>query len=55
MAAAANHIFKGPVMDWSTDEGVYNRYKLWKQHCELLFTGPLVKLDEAIKCKYQLY
>ena len=53
--AAANHIFKGPVMDWSTDEGLYNRYKIWKQQCELLFTGPLVKLEEVVKCKYLLY
>lgn len=53
--AAANQILKGPVMDWSTDEGLYSRFKIWKQQCELLFTGPLVKLEEAVKCKYLLF
>ena len=44
-------------MDWSMDEGLYNCYKIWKQQCELLFTGPLVKLEEVVKCtcKYLLY
>ena len=42
-------------MDWSVGEGLYNCFKLWKQQCELLFSGPLVKLEEAIQCKYLLY
>ena len=42
-------------MDWSVGEGLYNRFKLWKQQCELLFSGPLVKLKEPIQCKYLLY
>ena len=42
-------------MDWSVGEGLYNRFKLWKQQCELLFSGPLVKLEEPIQCKYLLY
>ena len=42
-------------MDWSVGEGLYSCFKLWKQQCELLFSGPLVKLEEAIQCKYLLY
>jgi hypothetical protein len=42
-------------MDWSTDKGLYGRFKIWKQQCELLFSGPLVKLEEPIRCKYLLY
>ena len=42
-------------MDWSIGEGLYNRFKLWKQQCELLFSGPIVKLEEPIRCKYLLY
>ena len=42
-------------MDWSIREGLYNRFKLWKQQCELLFSGPLVKLEEPIQCNYLLY
>ena len=42
-------------MDWSVGEGPYNCFKLWKQQWELLFSGPLVKLEEAIQCKYLLY
>lgn len=53
--AANSSMLKGPVMEWSTNEGLYSRFKLWKQQCELLFTGPLVKIDEAILCKYLLY
>ena len=28
---------------------------MWKQRCELLFTGPMAKIDEEIKCKHLLY
>lgn len=52
---AAGQIAKGPTMDWSAGEGLYNRFKIWKQQCELLFSGPLLKLDETIQCKYLLY
>ena len=42
-------------MDWSTDENLYSRFKMWKQRCELLFTGPMAKIDEEIQCKHLLY
>ena len=52
---ATSQIIKEPVTDWSIGEGLYNRFKLWKQQCELLFSGPIVKLEEPIRCKYLLY
>ena len=52
---ATSQIIKAPVMDWSIGEGLYKRFKLWKQQCELLFSGPLVKLEEPIQSKYLLY
>ncbi|PFX17897.1 Retrovirus-related Pol polyprotein from transposon 17.6 [Stylophora pistillata] len=32
-----------------------SQFKMWKQRCELLFTGPMAKIDEEIKCKHLLY
>ena len=52
--ATASFIDKGPSMDWSTDDNLYSRFKMWKQRCELLFTGPMVKIDE-VQCKHLLY
>ena len=28
---------------------------MWKQRWKLLFTGPMAKIDEEIKCKHLLY
>ena len=28
---------KGPGMDWNPDNGLPNRYELWKRECTLLF------------------
>ena len=53
--ATPSFIDKGPSIDWSTDENLYNRFKMWKQRCELLFTGPMGKIDEEVKCKHLLY
>ena len=48
-------IDKAFSIDWSMDEKLYNRFKIWKQRCELLFTGPMGKIDEEVKCKNLLY
>ena len=53
--ASASFIDKGPSMDWSTDENLYSQFKMWKQRCELLFTGPMAKIDDEIKCEHLLY
>ena len=46
--ASASFIDKGPSIDWCTDENLYGRFKMWKLRCELLFTGPMAKIDEEI-------
>ena len=53
--ATASFIDKGPSIDWSTDKNLYTRFKMWKHRCELLFTRPMGKIDEEIKCKHLLY
>ena len=45
---------KGPVMDWSPDNGLPNRYKLWKQKCILLFETLLCEKTEEYQCKMLL-
>lgn len=59
MSENENHVAsswydKGPMMDWTDNEGLYRRFKVWKQRVELIFAGPLVKVEEEIKCKYLL-
>ena len=34
-------IDKGPVMDWTNDSGLDERYRKWKKCVEVLFKGPL--------------
>ena len=54
--ASPSFIDKGPSIDWSTDDRTYIAdLKCWKQRRELLFTGPMAKIDEEIKCKHLLY
>lgn len=48
-------IDKGFFMDWSIDDNLYSCFKMWKQRCELLFIGLMVKIDEEVQCKYFLY
>ena len=45
---------KGPSMDWSPDSNLPNRYKLWKQKCNLIFDTILCEKSEEYKCKMLL-
>ena len=42
-------IDKGPVMDWTNDLGLDERYRKWKKCVEVLFKGPLNVVLEAVK------
>ena len=56
--ATSSFIDKGPSIDWVTDEKLYSRFKMWKQRCELLFNGPMGKIENANICctsKHLLY
>ena len=46
--------FTPPTMDWSTPGDVHKRFKLFKQKCELIFTGPLEGADAGKKVKHLL-
>ena len=52
---ASSFINKGPCTDWSTDDNLYSRFKMWNQRCKLLFTGPMAKINEEIQCKHLMY
>ena len=48
-------IDKGPVMDWTNDIGLGERYRKWKKWVEVLFKGPLNTVAEGVKCNYIIY
>ena len=48
-------IDKGPVMDWTNDTGLGERYRKWKKHVEVLFKVPLNAVAEGVKCNYIIY
>ena len=41
-------IDKGPVMDWTNDSGLDERYRKWKKQVEVLFKGPLNAVAEEL-------
>ena len=42
-------INKGPVMDWTNDNGLDESYRKWKKKVEILFKDPLS--TAVMKCK----
>ena len=42
---------RGPKMNWSVDDGLYNRFIKWKIRCENILNCELAMLSEARKCK----
>ena len=44
---------KCPRMDWET-ENLPERWKRFRQHVELMFSGPLIAKKEEEKCSYWL-
>lgn len=42
-----------PQMDWSNPQ-LHEAWKSFKQHIELIFSGPLANKDEKAKCSYLL-
>ena len=46
--------FKPPSMDWTSPGDVHKRLKIFKQKCELIFAGPLEKVEEAKKVRLLL-
>ena len=46
--------FKPPDMDWATPGDIHKRFKLFQQKCELIFAGPLDKVEEPKKVRLLL-
>ena len=46
--------FKPSSMDWTTLGDIHKRFKLFKQKCELIFAGPLDKVEEVKKARLLL-
>ena len=42
---------EGPAMDWTVNDGLYNRFLKWKLKCENILECDLAILPEARKCK----
>ena len=42
---------EGPKMNWTVDDGLYNRFVKWKLKCENILDCKLAMLSEARKCK----
>ena len=48
-------INKGPVLDWTDDNGIMERYWIWKKRVEILFRGPLNTAGDGVKCNCLIY
>ena len=45
---------EGPTMDWTMNDGLYNRILTWRLKCENILECELAMLPEARKCKKKL-
>ena len=48
-------IDKGPILDWTDDNGLLEHFRKWKKKVEILFRGPLNTANDAVKCNYIIY
>ena len=48
-------IYKGPVLDWTDDNGLMEHFRKWKKKVEILFRGPLTNANDPVKCNYIIY
>ena len=48
-------INKGPILDWTDDNGLRKRFRKWRKKVEILFKGPLNMANDAVKCNYIIY
>ena len=48
-------IDKGPILDWTDDNGLMECYRKWRKKVEVLFKGPLNMANDAVKCNYIIY
>ena len=48
-------IDKGPVLDWTDDNGLLEWFRKWKKNVEIPFRGPLATANDTVKCNYIIY
>ena len=48
-------IDKGPVLDWTDDNGLLECFRKWKKKVEILFWGPFNAAGDGVKCNYIIY
>ena len=48
-------IDKGPILDWTDDNGLFGMLKEMEEEMEILFRGPLNGANGAVKCNYIIY
>ena len=48
-------IDKGPVLDWTDNNGLMEHFRMWKKKVEILFRGPLTGANDIAKCNYIIY
>ena len=48
-------IDKGPVLDWTDDNGLMECFRMWKEKVEILFRSPLTSANDAVKYNYIIY
>ena len=48
-------IDKGPVLDWTDDNGLMECFRMWKKKVEILFWGLLTSANDAVKWNYIIY
>ena len=48
-------IDKGPVLDWTDDNGLMEHYRKWKKKVEVLFKGLQNTASDPVKCNYIIY
>ena len=45
----------GPQMDWTTDNGFYQMFKVFKERCTHILSGPLHAIPEENQVYYLRY
>ena len=45
----------GPVLDWTLDNGLLQRFEVWKRKVNIIFSSALATETPEIKCSYLTY
>ena len=45
-------IDKGPILEWTNDNGLMECYRRWKKNVKVPFKGPLNTASDQVKCNY---